>query len=400
MRREVAITGIGAVSPLGVGARTLHERWIAGQSGIQDGEGACTEFEPTEFLSKKEVRRADRFTQFALVASDEALNDAGWEGKEKPHAPDRIGCVVGTGIGGIGTLTHNHQVLLEQGPGKVSPLAIPLMMGNAGAGALSMRHGLRGPSYATLSACAAGAHAIGDSARMIENGDADAMVTGGSEAALVPLARAAFAALDALSDTGVSRPFDVRRDGFVMGEGAAVLVLEEAEAARARGATILGYVRGYGASSDSYHLTAPEKDGAGAIEAMRVALADAGLEPQDVVYVNAHGTSTPLNDRAETKAIKTVLGEHAYDVPVSSTKSAIGHLLGAAGAVEAVATLLALRDRIAPPTLGHEEPEEGLDLDYVPGKARPLEIDGRRAIAMSNAFGFGGHNAVLIMEAA
>ena len=273
----------------------------------------ATEFEPTEFLTKKEVRRADRFTQFALVASDEALAEAGWEG-EKPYAADRIGCIIGTGIGGIGTLTQNHQVLLEQGPGKVSPLAIPLMMGNAGAGAVSMRHGLRGPSYATLSACAAGAHAIGDSARMIEHGDADAMVTGGSEAALVPLARAAFAALDALSDTGISRPFDVRRDGFVMGEGAAVLILEDAEKARARGASILGYVRGYGASSDAYHLTAPEKDGGGAVEAMQSALADAGLQPEDIVYVNAHGTSTPLNDRAETVAIKTVLGEHAHEV--------------------------------------------------------------------------------------
>ena len=399
MKREVAITGLGAVSPLGVGARTLHERWTAGQSGSQDGEGAASEFEPTEFLTKKEVRRADRFTQFALVASDEALREAGWEG-EKPYPAERIGCIIGTGIGGIGTLTHNHQVLLEEGAKKVSPLAIPLMMGNAGAGAVSMRHGLRGPSYATLSACAAGAHSIGDSVRLIEHGDADAVVTGGSEAALVPLARAAFAALDALSDTGISRPFDVRRDGFVMGEGAAVLVLEDAEQARARGANILGYVRGYGASSDAYHLTAPEKDGGGAIEAMRSALADAGLQPEDIVYVNAHGTSTPLNDRAETQAIKTVLGEHAHEIPVSSTKSAIGHLLGAAGSVEAVATLLALRDRIAPPTLGHEEPEEGLDLDYVPGKARPLEIDGKRAIAMSNAFGFGGHNAVLLLEAA
>jgi 3-oxoacyl-[acyl-carrier-protein] synthase II len=398
MKREVAITGIGAVTPLGIGARTLHERWTAGQSGIQDGEGTCTEFEPTEFLTKKEVRRADRFTQFALVASDEALIGAGWEG-EKPYASDRIGCIIGTGIGGIGTLTHNHQVLLEEGPGKVSPLAIPLMMGNAGAGAVSMRHGLRGPSYATLSACAAGAHSIGDSARLIEHGDADAMVTGGSEAALVPLARAAFAALDALSDTGISRPFDVNRDGFVMGEGAAVLVLEEAEQARARGANILGYVRGYGASSDSYHLTAPEKDGGGAIEAMKSALADAGLEPEDIVYVNAHGTSTPLNDRAETKAIKKVLGDHAYDVPVSSTKSAIGHLLGAAGSVEAVATLLALRDRIAPPTLNYGEPDDGLDLDYVPNEARPLQNGDVRAIGLSNAFGFGGHNAVLCLEA-
>ena len=225
-------------------------------------------------------------------------------------------------------------------------------------------------------------------------------MTGGSEAGLVPLARAAFAALDALSDSGISRPFDVRRDGFVMGEGAAVLILEDGEKARARGANILAYVRGYGATSDAYHLTAPDKEGAGAAEAMRVALADADLTPADVVYVNAHGTSTPLNDRAETKAIKAALGDAAKDIPVSSTKSAIGHLLGAAGAVEAVATILALRDRIAPPTLGHEQPEEGLDLDYVPGKARPLDIDGKPAVGLSNAFGFGGHNAVLCLEAA
>jgi 3-oxoacyl-[acyl-carrier-protein] synthase II len=396
---DVVVTGIGAVTPLGVGARTLHERWTAGTSGIEDGEGACSEFDPTEFLSIKEVRRADRFTQFALVSSDEALAEAGWDG-ELPYDATRIGCIIGTGIGGIGTLTHNHQVLLEQGPGKVSPLSIPLMMGNAGAGAVSMRHKLLGPSFATLSACAAGSHAIGESANLIRSGAADAVVTGGSEAGLVPLARAAFRALDALSDSGISRPFDVRRDGFVMGEGAAVLILEDGEKARERGANILGYVRGYGATSDAYHLTAPDKEGAGAAEAMRVALADAGLAPEDVVYVNAHGTSTPLNDRAETKAIKAALGDAAKDIPVSSTKSAIGHLLGAAGAVEAVATLLALRDRIAPPTLGHEQPEDGLDLDYVPGKARPLDIDGKPAVGLSNAFGFGGHNAVLCLEAA
>jgi 3-oxoacyl-[acyl-carrier-protein] synthase II len=231
---------------------------------------------------------------------------------------------------------------------------------------------------------------------MIQTGDADAVVAGGSEAALTPLATAAFGALDAMSHTGISRPFDARRDGFVMGEGAAVLVLEDGEKARARGATILGTVAGYGASSDAYHLTAPEKDGTGAVEAMRAAIADAGIEPSDVVYVNAHGTSTPLNDRAETVAIKKVLGDN---VPVSSTKSAIGHLLGAAGAVEAVATLLAMRDRIAPPTLNYSEPDEGLDLDYVPNEARTLDINGRRAIALSNAFGFGGHNAVLCLEA-
>jgi 3-oxoacyl-[acyl-carrier-protein] synthase II len=396
MKREVVVTGVGAVTPLGVGARPLYERWCAGRSGIADGLAVATEFDPTEHLSIKEARRADRFTQFALVASDEALSEAGWDGDEHPYPATRIGCIVGTGIGGIGTLEHGKEVLLEKGADKVSPLAVPLMMGNAGSAAVSMRHGLRGHSYSVLSACAAGAHAIGSAVRMIQCGDADAVVAGGSEAALTPLAKAAFAALDAMSNTGISCPFDARRDGFVMGEGAAILVLEDGEKARARGAHILGTVAGYGASSDAYHLTAPEKDGTGAAEALRLAMADADITPDDVVYINAHGTSTQLNDRAETVAIKKVLGD---GVPVSSTKSAIGHLLGAAGAVEAVATLLAMRDRIAPPTLNYEQPDEGLDLDYVPNEARTLELNGGRAIALSNSFGFGGHNAVLCLEA-
>jgi 3-oxoacyl-[acyl-carrier-protein] synthase II len=305
--------------------------------------------------------------------------------------------VIATGIGGIGTLEAQHKVLLDKGPKAVSPLAIPLLMGNAAAAAVSMRHKLRGQSFSTVSACAAGAHAIGTSVRMIQTGDADAVVTGGSEAALTPLATAAFASLDALSESGVSRPFDAERDGFVMGEGAGVLVLEDGERARKRGATILARLAGYGASSDAYHLTAPEKDGGGAIEAMTAALRDSGYGPQDIVYVNAHGTSTPLNDRAETVAIKKVLGD---GVPVSSLKSAIGHLLGAAGAVEAIATILALRERVAGPTLNYEHPDEGLDLDYIPNEARTLDINGRPAVALSNAFGFGGHNAVLCLEVA
>jgi 3-oxoacyl-[acyl-carrier-protein] synthase II len=395
MNREVVVTGLGAVTPLGVGARTLYERWRAGVSGIEDGVGRATEFEPTEHLSKKEVRRADRFTQFALVSSDEALREAGWD-EELPYDADRIGCLIGTGIGGIGTLEHGKETLMEKGASRVSPLAVPLMMGNAAAGAVAMRHGVRGQSYSILSACAAGAHSIGSAARMIQTGDADAVITGGSEAALTPLATAAFAALDALSEKGISRPFDAERDGFVMGEGAAILILEDGEKARARGATILGTIAGYGASSDAHHLTAPRPDGAGATQAMRRALEDAGYGAQDVVYVNAHGTSTPLNDRAETVAIKDVLG---MDVPVSSLKSSIGHLLGAAGAVEAVATILAMRDRVAPPTLNYEHPDEGLDLDYVPNEAKTLDLNGHPAVALSNAFGFGGHNAVLCLEA-
>jgi 3-oxoacyl-[acyl-carrier-protein] synthase II len=395
MKPDVVVTGIGAVTPLGVGARTLYERWRAGASGIEDGVGACIHFDPTEYLSVKEARRADRFTQFAMVASDEALREAGWA-DELPYDAGRIGCIIGTGIGGIGTLEAGKEALIEKGPKAVSPLAVPLMMGNAGAAGVAMRHKLRGHSYSILSACAAGAHSIGAATRMIQTGDADAVIAGGSEAALTPLSKAAFAALDALSDIGISRPFDAQRDGFVMGEGAGVLVLEDAERARARGATVLARIAGYGASSDSYHLTAPEKDGGGAIEAMKQALEDAGFGPQDVVYVNAHGTSTPLNDRAETLAIKKVLGD---GVPVSSLKSSIGHLLGAAGAVEAVATILAMRDRVAPPTLNYEQPDEGLDLDYVPNEARTLDIDGAPAVALSNAFGFGGHNAVLCLEA-
>jgi 3-oxoacyl-[acyl-carrier-protein] synthase II len=398
---QVVVTGIGAVTPLGVGARTLYERWLAGQSGIEDGEGQAREFDPKEFLSVKEARRADRFTQFALVAGDEALAEAGFErDSELPYEAERIACIVGTGIGGIGTLEHNHDVLRDSGPNKVSPLAVPLMMSNAAPAAVAMRHGIKGHTYGIVSACAAGAHAIGTSAALIQSGVADAVVTGGSEAALTPLSKAAFAALDALSPSGISRPFDARRDGFVMGEGAAVLVLEDAEKAKARGATILATVKGYGASSDAHHLTAPQAEGLGAAQAIRQALETAGLTPEDVDYVNAHGTSTPLNDRAETLAIKAALGDRAAQIPVSSTKSAIGHLLGAAGAVEAVATILALRDRMAPPTLGYEEVEEGLDLDYVPNTARPLDTNGHLPVALSNAFGFGGHNAVLCLEAA
>jgi 3-oxoacyl-[acyl-carrier-protein] synthase II len=306
--------------------------------------------------------------------------------------------VIGTGIGGIGTLERGKEILMEQGARKVPPLSIPLMMSNAAPAALSMRYKLLGNSFGVVSACSAGAHAIGEAARKIAYGDADAVMTGGSEASLTPLARAAFAALDALSPTGISRPFDARRDGFVMGEGAAILILEDAEKAAERGARVLAKVRGFGATSDAYHLTAPDKDGAGAAAAIRKALEDSGATPEDIIYVNAHGTSTPLNDRAETKAIKAVLGEDTK-IPVSSTKSAIGHLLGAAGAVEAVATILALRDRIAPPTLGYEEPEEGMDLDYVPGQARQLRVNGKAAIGLSNSFGFGGHNVVLCLEA-
>ena len=395
----IAVTGVGAVTPLGIGASALYERWAAGVCGIADGEGRCADFDPAEHLSVKGARRADRFTQLALVASIEALAHAGWDAG-LPYEAERIGSIIGTGIGGIGTIEANDLELFEHGPKHVSPLAVPLMMGNAAAAAVSMRHGLRGVSFGTMSACSSGADAIGTAMRAISSGDAVAVVAGGAEAALTPLSKAAFAALDALSVTGVSRPFDLRRDGFVMGEGAAVLVLEDVEAARARGARILAIMRGYGATADAHHVTAPDPSGAGAAGAIERALADAGVTPQDLVYVNAHGTSTPLNDRAETIALKAALGERAREIPISSTKSAIGHLLGAAGAVEAVATILALRARLIPPTLGLEQPDPELDLDYVPDHARPLElVDGRPAIAISNSFGFGGHNTVLCLEA-
>jgi 3-oxoacyl-[acyl-carrier-protein] synthase II len=399
MTRSVVITGVGAITPLGVGARTLHERWTAGVSGIEDGFGRATEFEPKEHLSVKEIRRSDRYTQLALAAAREAVEDAGWE-DGPPYDPDRAASVIGTGIGGLGTLENQHIILRDEGPDRISPLSIPLLMANAASGVVAMKHNLRGQSFGTVSACAAGAHAIGMAERLIRYGDADTVVTGGSEAVITPLATAAFARMEALSPSGISRPFDRRRDGFVMGEGAGILVLEEEEAARERGARILGHIRGYASTSDAHHLTAPEPSGRGAAKAMALAMKDAGVKPEDVLYVNAHGTSTPLNDRAETNAIKSALGDElAGRIPVSSTKSAIGHLLGAAGAVEAIATLLALRDRIAPPTLNYEEPDEGLDLDYVPNEARPLQNGDARAIGLSNAFGFGGHNAVLCLEA-
>jgi len=396
--RRAVITGVGAVSPLGVGADVLIDRWSAGECGIADGLGRCDDFDAVELLDRKLARRSDRFTQMALVAADEAIAQAGWGGGA-PLAVERIGCVIGTGIGGIGTIEDQHDVLRDRGPDKVTPLGIPLLMANAAAGAVAMRHGLKGQCFGTVSACAAGAHAIGTGLRMVQYGDADAAVIGGTESALTALADAAFAAMGATSPTGISRPFDARRDGFVMGEGAGVLVIEEEEAARERGATILGRLSGYGATADAHHITAPEPSGEGAVRAMRAALADAGRSAADVDYVNAHGTSTPLNDRAESAALATVLGDRAGQVPVSSTKSAIGHLLGAAGAVEAVATTLALARRVAPPTVGWEQREEGLDLDYVPDLGRRLPSNGRPPVAISNSFGFGGHNAVLCLEA-
>jgi 3-oxoacyl-[acyl-carrier-protein] synthase II len=399
MTRRVVITGVGAVTPLGIGSDALIDRWLAGESGIEDGFGRCLDFEPTDFLSKKEVRRADRFTQMAIVAGDEAVKQAFGEEGSLPYDPYRVGCVIATGIGGLVSLEREQEKLITKGPKAVSPLAVPLMMGNAAAAAVSMRHGLQGHTYAVSSACAAGNNGLGDAARIIQVGDADAVVAGGAEACITGVATAAFAAMEATSASGISRPFDARRDGFVMGEGAGVLVLEEKEAAERRGATILGELIGYGVTADAHHLTAPQPEGEAAAKAITFALADADISAVDVDYVNAHGTSTPLNDAAETKAIKAALGERAADVPVSSTKSAIGHLLGAAGAVEAIATLEALRRREAPPTVGYESSEDGLDLDYVPGSAKPIVNGDGPVVAISNSFGFGGHNAVIVLSA-
>jgi 3-oxoacyl-[acyl-carrier-protein] synthase II len=398
-RRRVVVTGLGAVTPLGVGADALFERWAAGECGILDGAGACTDFEPSELLSVKEARRLDRFSQLALVAAGEAIADAGWD-DDLPYDPMRLGCVVSTGIGGIQTIELQHDVLRERGPARMSPLGIPAQMPNAAAAAVSMKFGLKGQMFSVVSACSSGAHAIGVALRMIQWGDADAVVVGGAEATLTPFGFGSFNSMQALSQTGISRPFDARRDGFVMGEGAGVLVVEEASAAAARGATILGEVAGYGSTSDAYHLTAPEPSGEAATRAIELALEDAGVSPDEIDYINAHGTSTQLNDAAETAAIKRALGEErAYKIPVSSLKSATGHLLGAAGAAEAVATVKTLQTRVIPPTLGYEVPDPDCDLDYVPGEARPLVMsNGRPPVALSNSFAFGGHNVALIFR--
>jgi 3-oxoacyl-[acyl-carrier-protein] synthase II len=384
-----------------MGAEALHGRWADGEVGIVDGAGACTDFEPKEFLSVKEIRRLDRFSQLALVAASEAFDQAGWNG-ELPYESLRIGCVVATGIGGIQTVETQHDVMRDRGAKMVSPLGIPQYMPNAAAAAVSMKYGLQGQMYGIVSACSSGGHAIGSALRMIQYGDADAVLVGGAEATLTAFGYACFNSMQALSPTGMSRPFDRRRDGFVMGEGAGMLVLEDAEAAQARGAQILAEVVGYGSTADAHHLTAPDPSGIPAARAIELALRDAGVSGSEVAYVNAHGTSTPLNDAAETAALKRVFGEDgAKRIPVSSTKSAIGHLLGAAGAVEAVATTMTLMTGVIPPTLGYEEPDPELDLDYVPGEARPLlPANGGAPVTLSNSFAFGGHNVALVIRGA
>ncbi len=395
MSDAIAITGIGAVTPLGLGAGELVDRWCRGEHGFcADGVGRCTAFDPSDFCSKKELRRADRFVQLALAAAQEAICDAGWD-RGMPFDPFRVACVMGTGIGGVGSMEAQLGAYRERGRAACSPLCIPLAIANSSAATVAMRYGLRGHSLATVSACAAGADAVACGVRLIRSGEADAAVVGGSEAALSDFCRIAFGNMHATSASGVCRPFEARRDGFLMGEGAGVLVLEDEQAALCGGATILARLVGVGTTSDAFHLTAPEPHGAGAARAIEIALTDAHLSAADVDYVNAHGTATLLNDASETFALKAALGERAYEIPVSSTKSAIGHLLGGAGAVEAVATVSALRKGVVPPTLHYEIPDASLDLDYVADGPRPMGTPGRQRVALSNSFGFGGHNVVL-----
>jgi 3-oxoacyl-[acyl-carrier-protein] synthase II len=355
-------------------------------------------FDPAQYMEKKDVKKMDTFVQYAVAAAEFAMRDAGL-GRFEGEAADRAGAIIGSGIGGFTTIEKEHETLLRQGPRRVSPFFIPSSIVNMAAGQVSIRFGARGPNMAPCTACSSGTHAIGDSFRFLQHGDADIIITGGSEAAISPLAIAGFDALKALSTRNdepakASRPFDKERDGFVLGEGAGILVLENLEHARARNARIYAEIAGYGMSSDAYHMTAPPPDGDGAARAMRATLKDAGIAARDVDHINAHGTSTPQNDRTETVAIHTVFGEHAGRLAITSTKSMIGHLLGASGAVEAVVTALSIRDQIIHPTVNQEVPDPDCDLDYVPNVARQASIQ----YALSNSFGFGGTNACILLK--
>jgi 3-oxoacyl-[acyl-carrier-protein] synthase II len=391
---EIVVTGRGVVSSIGEGAETFFDALLQKKSGIADGIGACTEFDPEAAMTPKDVRRSDRYTHLAVAAATQAAEEA-----NIPDGVDleRLGVLVGTGVGGLLTLEQQCFNFFEGGERAVSPHFVPMMMPNAAAGVIAMRLGAHGPGFSVSSACATGGHAIGEAHRMITRGEADVVVAGGTEAALTGVCLAAFRRMGALSREGVSRPFDARRDGFVMGEGAGVIVLEREEHAKARGATIYGRVVGYGASNDAFHITQPDAEGRGARKAMLATLADAGISPADVGYLNAHGTGTPFNDKIETAAIKAVFNGSNTPPPVSSTKSAIGHLLGAAGAVEAVACLEAVRRGVLPPTLNYAEADPDCDLDYVP--EGPREAPGLE-MALSNSFGFGGQNACLAIAKA
>jgi 3-oxoacyl-[acyl-carrier-protein] synthase II len=389
----IVVTGRGIVSPVATGVEAFFDALLGMEGGISDdGVAPCAEFDPETVMTPKEARRTDRFAQLAIDAAHQAALEA-----DLPDGvdPRRIGVIVGTGVGGLTTLQAECKSWLEGGDRAVSPLFVPMMMPNAAAGSIAMRLGLHGPGFSIASACSTGAHSIGEAARMIARGEVDAMIAGGTEAALVGLCLAAFKRMGALSRVGESRPFDTRRDGFVMGEGSAILVLEREEHARARGAQIFARVTGYGASNDAFHITQPEENGRGAIEAMTAALADAELSPEDVGYINAHGTSTPINDRVETMALREVFSEDGP--PVSSCKGAVGHTLGAAGAIEALACVEALRRGALPPTLGLEDVDPECDADHIAGA--PREAPDLK-VALSNSFAFGGQNATLVLQAA
>ena len=408
----MVVTGLGTVNPLGLDVASFWAAALAGRSGVGEIRGfdasslrcriaaEVLDFDPEAYMDHRAARRLDRYGQFFLAAAGQALADAGLAYSEDDPAAARAGVAVGSGIGGIITLQEGMDALRQRGPERVSPYVIPQIISNMAAGQVSIDHHLYGPSLCTVTACAASANALGDAAEVIRRGDADVMVAGGAEAAICEFAMAGFTQARALSTrnhdpAGASRPFDAGRDGFVMGEGAAVLVLEDEEHARARGAARYAVLAGYGMSSDGYHITLPRPGGVGAARAMAQALRSAGLAPLDIDYINAHGTSTPANDIAETAAIKAVFGEQAYRVPVSSTKSMTGHLLGGAGALESLVCLLAIRDGVVPPTINYETPDPECDLDYVPNVARRMVV----RTAMTNSFGFGGHNVVLILTA-
>jgi 3-oxoacyl-[acyl-carrier-protein] synthase II len=407
--RRVVVTGLGCISPVGNNVVETWRSLLAGKSGA----GMITHFDASKhktrfaaevkgfdgaaLLGARDARKMDRFTQFAMAASMEALEQSGFKVDESNR--DRVGVVIGTGIGGIGTLLEQAEVMRERGPDRVSPFLVPMMISDSAAGMLAIRFGARGPNMALATACASGNNAIGEALEMIRRGSADVMVAGASEAALVPVAMAGMNVMTALSTRNedpqtASRPFDRDRDGFLMGEGAGILILESLDHAQSRGANTLAEISGYGTTDDAYHISAPAENGAGAALSMKLALADSGLTGDDIDYINAHGTSTQLNDKSETAAIKTVFGEQAYQIPVSSTKSMTGHLLGASGAVEAVFCIMAIRDEMLPPTINFHTPDPECDLDYVPNqprKASPKHV-------MSNSFGFGGHNATLVIS--
>jgi 3-oxoacyl-[acyl-carrier-protein] synthase II len=407
MARRVVVTGMGAISPLGLDVPTLWKGLLEGRSGAApitlfdpspyDTRFACEVkgFDPLNYMDRKEARRSDRYTQMAIAAAEEAMRNSGL--KIDAGNAERVGVIIGSGVGGLITIRQQFEVLITKGPQSVSPFTIPMIIGNMAAGQVAMRYGAKGINFCTTSACATSAHAIGEAFEAIRRGAAEAIIAGGSEAPIDPFGVAAFCAARALSTRNdapekACRPFDARRDGFVMAEGAGILVLEELEFARRRGAPILAEVLGYGATADAYHITAPAPEGEGAARSMRLALKQAGLQPTDVDYINAHGTSTPLNDLTETQAIKAVFGEYAYRVPISSTKSMVGHLLGAAGAVESIVCIQTILTGIIHPTINYEFPDPECDLDYVPNVPRQADV----RIALTNSLGFGGHNVTLI----